>query len=270
MCRLKQHAFARRQAGLSLIELMIAIVAGLIVIGSALAFTVSTVRAYGENIRSTRLSQELRTGMNLAVRELRRAGYDSAAVTRVMTEIEPSGFVNLSVPSSGDCLFYEYDRGVGAIGDAPDATEQRGFRYNATTNSAQMNTSDATSGCGGSNWVDLTDPRIVNITRFQPTLYQTPFCAVVASRDTDSDNVKDQFDTVAGNVRVVSLCLRGSLVSDPSVVRQVTDSVRIRADNLVYQFNLTDTEKAACEAVSAAAVVTAPDPATLSDDCGEP
>lgn len=52
---LKPPVFAQRQTGLTLIELMIAIVAGLIVIGAALTFTVSTVRAYGENIRSTRL-----------------------------------------------------------------------------------------------------------------------------------------------------------------------------------------------------------------------
>ncbi|GAB2494170.1 type IV pilin [Pseudoxanthomonas sangjuensis] len=264
MRRLKQPAFARRQAGLSLIELMIAMVAGLIVIGSALAFTVSTVRAYGENIRSTRLSQELRTGMNLVVRELRRAGYDSAAVTRVMTSDPPSGFINLSIPASGGCIFYEYDRNVGGMGDAPTASEKRGIRYSG--GAVQMNTSDADSNCGGSNWTDLTDPRVVNIVDFKPALYESPFCTVIASRDADGNKV---YDTVRGSVRVVSLCLKGGLASDPSVVRQLTDSVRIRAEDLSYA---TYSTKAAADAICAAiaAPTAAPSPSELNDECAAP
>lgn len=264
---LKPPAFPQRQAGLTLIELMIAIVAGLIVIGAALTFTVSTVRAYGENIRSTRLSQELRTGMNLVVRELRRAGYDGAAQTRVLTDSVPSNFVTVSAPTGGGCLFYEYDRGVGAIGDTPASDDKRGIRYSTTDRAVQMDVSDATSDCTGTGWVDLTDPRVINITAFKPTVYQAPFCRVVASRDTDADGVKDQFDTVEGKVRVVSLCLKGSLVSDPSVVRQMTDSVRIRADELVYRFNLDNAGKTACDAMTAAAVTATPGPATLSANC---
>lgn len=264
---LKPPTFPQRQAGLTLIELMIAIVAGLIVIGAALTFTVSTVRAYGENIRSTRLSQELRTGMNLVVRELRRAGYDGAAPTRVMTDNVPSNFVTVSAPTGG-CLLYAYDRGVGAIGDAPASDDKRGIRYSTTDGTVQMAVSGATSDCTDTGWVDLTDPRVINITAFKPTVYQAPFCRVVASRDTDADGVKDQFDTVEGNVRVVSLCLKGSLVSDPSVVRQMTDSVRIRADELVYRFNLNNAGKTACDAMTVAAVTTTPTPAALSTNCG--
>ena len=80
------------QAGFSLVELMVAMVAGLIVIGAVIVFTISTVQAYSENIRSSRLTQELRTSMNILAREVRRAGYDSASVTRVLTATNPSNF----------------------------------------------------------------------------------------------------------------------------------------------------------------------------------
>lgn len=247
---MKSKSFPRRQAGLSLIELMIAMVAGLIVIGAALTFTVSTVRAYGENIRSTRLSQELRTGMNLAMRELRRAGYDSAAVTRVMTDATPSEFLNLSVPVSGDCIFYEYDRGEGVLGDAPANGEKRAIRYDSETKSVQMNTTSADSNCGGpaSDWVDLTDPRVVSISEFTPTLTTTRFCSVLAKRDTSSpkDGTFDEYDLAEGAVRVVSLKLEGGLTADPGVVRQVTDSVRIRSDELDYCMKVDATTGAKC------------------------
>jgi type IV pilus assembly protein PilW len=267
--QLKQPASMRRQAGLTLIELMIAMVAGLIVIGAALAFTVSTVRAYGENIRSTRLSQELRTGMNLVVRELRRAGYDSASVSQTTSGLGPSAFTQLSVGAPYhpvSCLFYKYDQGTGT------GSNTRGFRHssldtaNTGPGSVQMNATDADSDCGGADWVDLTDPKVVNITVFKPTLYETKFCNVVASRDTNGDGTLDQFDTVTGSVRTVTLCLKGSLVADPTVVRYVTDTGRIRADDLVLALNLPGT--AQCDAVNAATVSTVTDPVTLNTVCG--
>lgn len=237
--RWERKALLRRQAGLSLIELMIALAAGLIVIGAALTFTVSTVRAYGDNIRSTRLSQELRTSMNLVIRELRRGGYDSAAVTRVMTDDTPSEFLSFSAPASGDCLFYEYDRGEGVLGDAPAASEKRAIRFDRTTKALQMNTGSADSNCGGtpSDWVDLTDPRVVSITGFTPALTTNRFCSVIAKYDTSvpKDGIFEQYDLAEGAVRVVSLTLEGGMASDPEgVVRQVSDSVRIRSDELDY------------------------------------
>ena len=109
---------SRRQAGFSLVELMVAMVAGLIVIGAVIVFTISTVQAYSENIRSSRLTQELRTSMNILAREVRRAGYDSASVTRVLTATNPSNF---NAVSAAGCVVYRYDRGV--AGAAPGATE---------------------------------------------------------------------------------------------------------------------------------------------------
>ena len=85
----------RRHAGFSLIELMIALTAGIIIIGAVSMFTVATMRSYSENILSTLLTQELRTSMNLVVRELRRAGHDSTSVMPV----DLASFSATSVPN---------------------------------------------------------------------------------------------------------------------------------------------------------------------------
>ena len=65
----------RKSAGFSLIELMIAAALALIVVGSATAFMVSTMRANATNVASTRLNQELRASVRFAIAELRRARY---------------------------------------------------------------------------------------------------------------------------------------------------------------------------------------------------
>ena len=68
------------QRGFSLVELMVALVAGMIVAGAVLAFTISSVRSNSEFVTSARLMQELRTISQDREDELRRAGYDDDAM----------------------------------------------------------------------------------------------------------------------------------------------------------------------------------------------
>ena len=65
----------RGQRGFSLVEMMVALVAGMVVVGSVLAFTVAMANSTGKNVQATRLDQELRTTLSMITREVRRAGY---------------------------------------------------------------------------------------------------------------------------------------------------------------------------------------------------
>ena len=221
----------RGARGFSLVELMVSMLAGLIVLGAAVVFSVTSMRAYSENILSSKLTQELRTSMNLVVRELRRAGHDSTSVTRVLTTTSASSFDDFAV--DGDCITYEYDRQVG--GDGPDATEVRGFRLNEDTGTLQLNASSDAIDCDDdADWEDITDPEVVTITKFEPVIVESRFCSQVAERDTDGDTVMDEFDMAEGSVRTVSLCLAGQMASGDAISRHVADSVRIRAEDLSF------------------------------------
>jgi type IV pilus assembly protein PilW len=59
--------------GFSLIELMIAMVVGLIVVGAVLALVVSMIRANNQTIQATRLTQELRATAAVIASDLKRA-----------------------------------------------------------------------------------------------------------------------------------------------------------------------------------------------------
>jgi type IV pilus assembly protein PilW len=216
--------------GFTLIELMISLTLGLIVIGAVSAFAVSSVRAYSENIQSSRMTQDLRTSMTLLVREMRRAGYDATSVSRVLTDTNPSQF-GLPVVS-GECVIYQYDRGE--PGAAPAATETRGLRRNAATGTLQMNATSATPSCTSNDgWVDLTDPGVVTFTRFTPTVVNTNFCSQLGER-TDPATGATVYDLATGSVRTLSLCLRGRASRDTTIERYVADSVRIRAENVQF------------------------------------
>jgi Tfp pilus assembly protein PilW len=103
-----------RMSGVSLVELMVALVAGLIVSGAALALIIAIIKSNADNIRATRLTQELRVTAEVVARDLRRArgiedpianiGADSAAMLKACNVITP---VASGVPSS--CVTFAYD-----------------------------------------------------------------------------------------------------------------------------------------------------------------
>ncbi len=246
-----------RSSGFSLVELMIALTLGLIVLGAVLTFTVTMIRAYSENIQSTRLTQELRTSMNIIAREIRRAGFDSRSVTRVLTDINPSTFNAMTV--TANCVSYQYDRGVGGPGGTPGVSEVRGVRMSSTTGTVQMNASSASIDCAGSNgWVDVTDPSVVQVTAFAPTLIDTPFCSQLGAT-TDPVTGTITYHLAQGVVRHLRLCLKGRLVADNSIARHVTNTVRVRAENVSFIDSTT-----VCPAVTSGALLT---PSALNTEC---
>jgi prepilin-type N-terminal cleavage/methylation domain-containing protein len=65
---------ASKASGFTLIELMIAMVLGLIVMGAVIALVMSMIRSNNQTIQSTRLTQELRATAAVITSELQRAG----------------------------------------------------------------------------------------------------------------------------------------------------------------------------------------------------
>jgi prepilin-type N-terminal cleavage/methylation domain-containing protein len=214
-----------RQPGFSLIELMIALVAGLIVVGALLTFTVASVRANAQTVQATRLTQDLRTTMSLLVRELRRAGHDRTAESRVGTSTNSSRFTGLTVSPDGDCVVLAYSR-LDHSDATPRAGEWRAFRRVEIggVGVVQANFQSNPPVCGSNDgWVEVTNPRQVNITALN--FDATASNSIIAGLPVGIDSI---------GIRQVALTLSASLVSDPVVVRTVTEAVRVRADEVVF------------------------------------
>ena len=65
----------RQAGGLSLIELMIAVVLGLLIMAAVTAMTVNNLKISGDTLKSARLNQDLGAVMQIMVNDIRRAGY---------------------------------------------------------------------------------------------------------------------------------------------------------------------------------------------------
>ncbi len=99
----------RGQAGVTLVELMIAMVVGLIVIGAAIALIVSLMRSNNDSIRSMRLSQEMRAVADIVTMEVRRARSLVDPLSNVGQGATAFITCNAITPSpDGTCLTFGY------------------------------------------------------------------------------------------------------------------------------------------------------------------
>ena len=243
----------RTMAGFSLVELMVALVAGMIVVGAVLAFTVSSVRANSDYVQSTRLMQELRNTTDYMTVELKRAGYDEKAMRYVAnpTSTAVSHFAPMQIDTTAgaNCIIYAYDtkydspNGQGKIDLA--GGELRGIRRKTTGGvgviEVAVSTSTATPSCAGagpdysqypvdcntsSGWCPLSDPRVLDVTAF--TVNTT-------GSGTDSNGVRDVAGGSTFNAleqRELQLTVTGALRSDSTLTRTVRSNVKVRADCL--------------------------------------
>ncbi|MFC6670995.1 prepilin-type N-terminal cleavage/methylation domain-containing protein [Marinobacterium aestuariivivens] len=212
------------QQGVSLIELMIAMVLGLLVSAIVIGMFSSTVGSTRQAVSAMRLNQELRTVMDMMVRDIRRSGYwagDSVASNPHASVIQAGLPVNVfTSPKSADAnscvvLSYDYDADQSAtiehlmgyrLDDAEGAVEVLWASSSSLTSNVDCTVLNST------NWENLTDREAVDITGLVFT--PLPSAASFAS----------------ATVRSIQITLTGQSKSDSKLVRQLIEEVRVRND----------------------------------------
>lgn len=97
--------------GFSLVELMVALVVGLIVVGAVLALVVSIMTSNRETLQATRLNQELRATLATIANDLRRARSVDDPLTVAMAA-GGNPYAAISTATAG-CVVYAYDGALG-------------------------------------------------------------------------------------------------------------------------------------------------------------
>lgn len=244
----------RHVSGFSLVELMVALVVGMVVAGAVLAFTVSSVQANSEYVRTARLTQELRTIGQHVTSELRRAGYDESALDYVSSNSATafSQFSPMLVDNDdpdANCVVYAYDRQPGTPGSIDlDNQEVRAVRRSTATvggktvgvvemgesSGATAPTCDAAGpdyskypiGCNAATgWCALSDPRTIDITQF-----------IVDDEGAGGDSHGRQDVTSSGyvpmQIRELRVTISGQLRDDADISRTLVSNVKVRANCL--------------------------------------
>lgn len=243
----------RAQRGLSLIELMVSIVIGLIVVLGAIQVYVTTARGGVDSTRSNRLTQDLRAVLGIMMDDVRRAGH-MADPTALATN--PFTVAGTDLVVAADCIRYSYDAtwNGGAANVVDAGTDFAGFRY--AGNAVQFmvsTTNNTTANCGDAlGWENVTDPSVVNVTAmsfdvtgskciaFDPTTYDENDATTYQSWATTGGTVSACTAGSAGapspfptgltliEVRNVRISLTAQHAADPTLTRTLADTVTLR------------------------------------------
>ena len=176
--RQRPHACRQRagSAGFTLIELMVALVLGLVVVGGVMGVFMSTYQANAQNIKSVRLNEEMRAVMSMMTRDIRRAGVrDLAWQPSLLGTPNPyannlnwlvTGY-NAAVPVNS-CVQFTYDAD-GLFNPSPtvldwvSTVDRRGYRLRREGTLQFVEMRRTGTDCDGGGWEKLTDENIMNV-----------------------------------------------------------------------------------------------------------
>lgn len=262
---------ARRQSGVSLVELMVGIVVGLIVLLGISSVYVNSARSSRTATAANQLNQDMRAVMDIMVNDLRRAGFWSTAVTGTNPFTAAATNIRITSPAANnDCILYSYDAPfAGAPNGAVDTgTDFFGFRLTGgaiQTLQSTTITSTATvcANINADSWSTLTDNRAIAVTRltfdsvgsrciafvqasYDPsnaatfTTWTTTAGTTAACNETVNNNNAAASVTAvaaAGNnfmeTRQIQITLTANSLVDTTLTRSLTETVLVRNNRLI-------------------------------------
>jgi len=154
-----------RARGLTLVELMIGILVGMILVAAVISVYVASIRSNTAVLTMAQLNHEVRSVAEIVANDIRRAGFDHVTRNRTMTDIQ-NDYDRITISNTGDCVRFGYNRSAAA-------QQSFGFRWVAGTNDVgvvetKFAADDTTCDTwGSSNSAALTDERRVDITEFR-------------------------------------------------------------------------------------------------------
>ncbi|KXJ58681.1 MAG: type IV pilin [Alteromonas sp. Nap_26] len=205
------------QKGLTLIEMMIALVLGLFVTAAIITVFSTNVRTNTENLKMIRLNQELRGAMSLMSDEFKRAGY--SALASITTFMDRTNFTTT-------CANYSYDINANS---SVDTVEYYGFRLDQANNEIDWGSGLTNVGCSTGAWQAITDPNIAEITTLDfditGSVNTSGASGVTALTTTTGVSVYDVTITLTGTTDLPHT----SAANDPR--RTITETIRIRNED---------------------------------------
>ena len=255
------------QSGLTLVELLVSMVVGLVVLGGSIAVYLFIARSSMGTLDQMKLSQQLSALMSVMTNDIRRAGYWGNQTVATFANPTASPFnqidntqlevhaANVQVAANsnagGECIVYAYDMDDDGIVDNGEIV---GFRLNGTIAQMRLNGDTIANvrhdSCNDAddNWADLTDPAVISVDTLNFSLGSSS-CLNTREPDVlDNDGANgvddpaeaDCYDQVpaAGSglvtveTRQITIALTGSLVGDAATRATLTQDVRVRNEFL--------------------------------------
>lgn len=226
-----------KQAGASLMEVLVAMSISLVVTASMIALMANSLGTTTRIIQMTKLTDDMRVALQMMSRDVRRSSYnansmlcyanDDCGSDGAITAAADITLVDLDSDTVNDCFTFLLDRDHDG-----DSTEDNAGGFRRVTNRGvgviEMWTGDespdCTSAAGAAGWVQITNPDNMDIFDF--------------SVDDDLSYSQVILDdgagtTISQRVRKIRMDIQGRLVLDNSISRQMEDIISIRNDLLL-------------------------------------
>lgn len=188
----------RKQIGLTLIELMIALILGLFVSLAIMTIFFTNVKSTTETVRMIQLNQELRSAMSFISDEVKRAGYSADG---------DEDYMGAWDTSTANCVIYAYDQNADGSTYAA-ASDRFGFRLNNN----EIQWGQSVTSCAGTGWQPLTDVNVANITTF--TITSNPIAAGTLT------------------INQIDISITGQIMLNAETVsRDINETIRVRNED---------------------------------------
>lgn len=250
----------KKQTGFTLIEIMIALLIGLIIVAATVSIYIATVGSSSSTINSARLNHDMEAVMTLMLNDIKRSGYWGGATVDADSRNNPftAAATNIQISNktgqpAQSCILYSYD----ANGDgSADLNEYYGFRLDSSSIDVRKAVSSVTAtSCDDITWEEFIDGNKLTITALQfsflPVAAASPFPALPATSrclnvttntvTNAAACVTDTVNCTAGSPcniaekRLVNIQLSGQLTSDPTVTKTLSGTVEVRNSRLLTQ-----------------------------------
>lgn len=219
---LKLHTIQCRSRGFTLLELLVALTISAIIMAATISSLVMSVQGSRKTTDFSRLDSQLKLVISAMTLDIQRAGYWGNAGSKATNPFMAAG-VNIAVNASNDCILLSYDRnadGLLPIESAVSDDERYGYRW--VTNVIQYRPATAAFNCTSANWVNLTDPNVIQVTAFSVTLN---------TQDVDIDGAGVGTENM--RVRSISLSISAQLTSDVTISKTTTQEIKVYNDEYV-------------------------------------
>lgn len=215
----------RRQAGLSLVEMLVGVVVGLVVASMAGIFLVGSIKQNKQLLVEIRLMSDMRAAMDLVTRELRRAGYWKNATSGLSNvpgykSYWSVPYTEITLSATAPTIEYSYATDTN---DTKEDSETFGFTKDGGTLKLRLSTTNG--------YQELTDPSVTTVTGFTitPTTLIAPVncanaCTVVASLSDSCPKVTIR------SYQVVLQAQSANTSAADTITRELRSTVRVRND----------------------------------------
>ncbi len=227
MLKHRQPSLRRRQAGLSIVELMVGVAIGLVIVAAAALLMTTQLVENRSLLVETQLQQDLRGAADIITRELRRAGALQETDSLSTVWYPGTGEVrnnlmasSLSISSSQINFNYGSDGALGPYG----------FRLTGDIIQTRL---------GAAGWQDLTDGNVMRVRSFVPELTLVSAAPIkLPCPKLCADGTSDCWPRF--QVRELTISITAEAKSDPAVKRSIESRTRVRNDYVLFSDPLTN------------------------------